>query len=158
MFLAESAERTLIPPTGLSVMPDRLGPAAQTCPGAAPAAAGQRAPRPVAPGDAALSTRKRNRYDGLRSANALPASRIRPDPIAAGLTRTHRSHVRLRRLGESGRGEDCSESTTSQAKTCPATFCAIQSLFKRFVGPGTVISKADSIINHLWSSSGVRPC
>ena len=150
-------------------MPDRLGPAAQTCPGTAPAAAGQRAsaPRPVAPRHAALSTRKWNGYDGLRSATTLPAGRIRPDPVAGSPTRTHRSHVRLGRLRESGRGGDCSESTSAAPPPKPKYvlptsmrfknhFKQNLSLFKRFVGPATVISKAGSIRNHLWSSSVMR--
>ena len=54
-------------------------PAAQTCPGAAPAAARQRAPRPAAPRVAALSTRMRLGYDGRRPATAkLVFSLTRP--------------------------------------------------------------------------------
>ena len=51
-----------------SVMLGPAGLAAQTCPGAAPATTGQRAPRPAAPRVAALSTRMRLGYDGLRPA------------------------------------------------------------------------------------------
>ena len=79
----------------------------QTCPGAVPAAAKQRAPRPAAPRVAALSTRMRLGYDGWRPAIARPAGRVGPDSVAGGPTRTQ---VRLGRLRESGRGGGCSES------------------------------------------------
>ena len=91
-----------------SVMLGPAGLAAQTCPGAAPATTGQRAPRPAAPRVAALSTRMRLGYDGLRPAWRRHGEAGRPRlarPVRLPSNKNARGP-----LGESGRRGGCSES------------------------------------------------
>ena len=97
----------------------RLGPGAQTCPGAAPAAAGQRALRPAGP----RVTVTRIRRPAARHGEAGRPRWARPGPT--------RTHVRLGRLGASKRAggeEAAARATTSQLGPKPLNVSGQQAL------------------------------